>query len=608
MRVQAWLAVLAPLAVASCVMGYASDYVVKEDVVVPHGWVRRAPAHSDEQVPLSIALRTNANERVVDALQRTSDPDSDEYLHHRTKEEVLDLLRPAKHTQTRVLRWLMEHGIDESEISYSAAGDVLYFSASVAEASELLGGAVFNMFERRETGERSVRTTKYSVPHSVAQHIEYVGGSTTYFPSIKAHRRMAEYIGEVSWDEVAKTDTMKKPPGVPDSCNVAHVTSLCLREFYGMHNYTPQSHLSHIGIVGYLGENANYDDMRLFLQRERPDAYKGHATFDYVTLGGAHNVQNVSKAGGEANLDVQTVQGVVWPMRTTYYLTGTKPPFKKDRVTPKNTNEPYMVFLEHMMGLDDSDLPPVLTTSYGDDEQTVPEPYARRACTLMAALGLRGTSVLFSSGDEGVGGQHKEDCVSNDRRHRPTFLPEFPASCPWVTTVGATYKFDPEVVTVKNYTFITSGGGFSRYFPRPFYQEHAVHKYLSVYQGDKDENLYNPLGRAYPDVSAQGSRFVIALNGKFTLISGTSASTPLFASLVALLNDARFAQGRPSLGFLNPLLYKRLADTPGFRDVISGSAIGCGGRTGFEAQHGWDPVTGLGTPYFPELLQAVLAL
>ncbi|CCU98238.1 unnamed protein product [Malassezia sympodialis ATCC 42132] len=607
MRIQGWLALLAQIALASSALGVNADYVVKEDVVVPRGWVRRAPAHGSERVPLSIALRSNADERVVDAIQRTSDPDSDEYLHHRTREEVLDLLRPAKHTKTRVLRWLMEYGIDESTISYSAAGDVLYFSTTVAEASELLGGAVFDMFERRDTGEQSVRTTKYALPLSVAQHIDYVGGSTTYFPSTKAHRRMAEWVGDVSWDEVAKTSSMNNPPGVPDSCNVAHVTSLCLREFYGMHNYTPQSDRSHIGIAGYLGENANYDDLSLFLKHQRPDAYRGHATFDYVTLGGAHNVQNASKAGGEANLDVQAVQGVVWPMRTTYYLTGTKPPFKKDQVTTKNTNEPYMVFLEHMIGLGDDELPAVLTTSYGDDEQTVPEPYARRACTLLAALGLRGTSVFFSSGDQGVGGNHEEDCVSNDRRHRRTFLPEFPASCPWVTTVGATYKFDPEVVTVKNYTFITSGGGFSNYFPRPFYQEHAVHKYLTVYQDDKDQGWYNPLGRAYPDVSAQGSRFVIAINGKFSLVSGTSASTPLFASIVALLNDARFAKGLPSLGFLNPLLYKRLAHTPGLHDVVSGSARGCGDRSGFQAHRGWDPVTGLGTPSFPELLQHVLA-
>lgn len=597
---------LAPLAVSLLVRGHMADYVVKEDVSVPHGWERRAPAPKSDLVPLSIALRTNANERIVDALQRTSDPDSDEYLQHRTKEQVLDLLRPSKHTRTRVLRWLMEHGIEEKDISYNAAGDVLYFTTTVAEASELLGGAVFDMFERRDTGEQSVRTTKYAVPRSVAQHIDYVGGSTTYFPSIRAYRRIGEWLGRIDWDQVAAP--MKNPPGVPDSCSVEHVTSLCLREFYGTHNYTPQSDHSHIGIAGYLGENANYDDLALFLKHQRPDAWKGHATFDYVTLGGAHNIQNASKAGGEANLDVQTVEGIVWPMRTTYYLTGTEPPFKKDHFTTKNTNEPYMVFFEHMISLGDEELPQVLTTSYGDDEQTVPEPYARRACMMMAALGLRGTSILFASGDEGVGGFHKDDCVTNDRRHRPAFLPSFPASCPWVTTVGATYKFDPEVVTVKNYTFITSGGGFSNYFPRPFYQEHAVHKYLAVYQGDKDQNMYNPLGRAYPDVAAQGSRYVIAQSGEFSLVSGTSASTPLFASIVALLNDARFAKGLPSLGFLNPLLYKRLAGTPGLHDVVSGSAVGCGGQTGFEAQSGWDPVTGLGTPYFPALRDQVLAL
>ncbi|KAL4400058.1 tripeptidyl-peptidase [Malassezia pachydermatis] len=222
---------------------------------------------------------------------------------------------------------------------------------------------------------------------------------------------------------------------------------------------------------------------------------------------------------------------------------------------------------------------------------------------MQPASSFKGWRAFLCTGDQGVGGAESADCVSYDARKRKTFLPNFPATCPWVTSVGATYKFDSEVVTVTNYTFITSGSGFSYHSPRPFYQEHAVHKYLAEYQHDKDDRWFNPLGRAYPDVSAQGSRYVIAIDGEFKLVSGTSASTPLFASMVALLNDASFAKGKPALGFLNPLIYKRLG-TNAFHDVESGSAEGCGGMTGFEAQQGWDPVTGWGTPNFPALLEA----
>jgi tripeptidyl-peptidase I len=76
-------------------------------------------------------------------------------------------------------------------------------------------------------------------------------------------------------------------------------------------------------------------------------------------------------------------------------------------------------------------------------------------------------------------------------------------------------------------------------------------------------------------------------------ISGTSASCPLSASVISLVNDALIASGRPTLGWLNPWLYKK--GYKGFTDVTIGDSYGCGGK-GFPVKKGWDPVTGFGTP------------
>lgn len=65
---------------------------------------------------------------------------------------------------------------------------------------------------------------------------------------------------------------------------------------------------------------------------------------------------------------------------------------------------------------------------------------------------------MFSSGDDGVGGG---ECLSNDGTNTERFIPNFPASCPFVTTVGATTSVSPEVAA----SF--SGGGFSNYFAQP---------------------------------------------------------------------------------------------------------------------------------------------
>lgn len=88
--------------------------------------------------------------------------------------------------------------------------------------------------------------------------------------------------------------------------------------------------------------------------------------------------------------------------------------------------------------LNGTSIPQTISTSYGDDEQTVPENYATSVCNLFAQLGSRGSSVFFSSGDEGVGGG---DCKTNDGKNNVQFQPAFPASCKTISSVGVR-RFD----------------------------------------------------------------------------------------------------------------------------------------------------------------------
>lgn len=258
-----------------------------------------------------------------------------------------------------------------------------------------------------------------------------------------------------------------------------------------------------------------------------------------------------------------------------------------------------------MLSQSNSDIPQTISTSYGDDEQTVPESYAKRVCSEFAQLGARGVSLIFSSGDEGVGADGY--CYSNDGKNTSTFLPAFPASCPFVTTVGATYQFNPEVAAYDGRfrTPFTSGGGFSNYFPRPAYQDGVVPAYIASLNGEFAP-YFNAEGRGYPDVAAQGVNFTTIWNGSLTLVDGTSAAAPTFAGVISLVNDALIAAGKSPLGFLNPWLYA--GGYKAFTDVTSGSAAGCkelGSGEGFPAQKGWDAVTGFGTPYFPKILEAL---
>jgi len=110
--------------------------------------------------------------------------------------------------------------------------------------------------------------------------------------------------------------------------------------------------------------------------------------------------------------------------------------------------------------------------------------------------------------------------------------------------------------------------------------------------------------RGIPDISANGVNYVIAIDGTFNYVYGTSASTPVVGSILTLINAARLDLGKGPIGFINPTLYAN----PGmFNDITSGGNQGCG-TPGFTAVTGWDPVTGLGTPNFPKMLAVFLAL
>ncbi|KAK4700340.1 hypothetical protein P7C70_g5912, partial [Phenoliferia sp. Uapishka_3] len=142
----------------------------------------------------------------------------------------------------------------------------------------------------------------------------------------------------------------------------------------------------------------------------------------------------------------------------------------------------------------------------------------------------------------------------------------------------------------------------------PGYQSGVVTSYLTNFPPPYTAAQFNNTGRsrAYPDVSANGANFAVAIQGVLGLVFGTSASAPVVASLIALINDARIASGKTPVGFINPAIYSE-AFAGAFNDITEGGNAGCG-TGGFSSETGWDPVTGLGTPNFQKLLPLFLAL
>lgn len=205
----------------------------------------------------------------------------------------------------------------------------------------------------------------------------------------------------------------------------------------------------------------------------------------------------------------------------------------------------------------------------------------------MAAMGI---SILTASGDQGTGKQGTFKCKKFD--------PTWPASSPWVTAVGGTYA-DSNTNGGAEQGWSGSGGGFSAVFKRPSYQDSRVKAYLGKAKLPS-ASLFDATGRATPDVSALATNYRV-YSGGWGSLSGTSAATPVFAGIISLINDRRVAQGKPTVGFLNTVLYAAQGDSPVGADVVTGDNKAPGCPDGFPATVGFDAITGLGTPDFAVL-------
>ncbi|KAF3764121.1 hypothetical protein M406DRAFT_71314 [Cryphonectria parasitica EP155] len=555
---------------------------------VPEGWRKSATALATDKLSLKIGLKQQHAAALEQAVLAMSSPDHPDYGKHMSREELRSYVAPSPQVAQEVTSWLAGY-----EIESSVDNDWITISTDVSTANSLLD-ADFHWYEHAEASGSKLRTLSYSVPDFVALHVDLVQPTTRFgHPGIRRSTIFEmEVLEENKAHPVHHDASSASEAGF---CNTT-VTPACLRAQYNI-NYTADANCGNlIGFASYLEQSARYADLAEFEKTQVPEAIGQN--FSVVTINGGTNDQASSLSSGEANLDVQYVLGISRPIPIVEYLTGGRGPLVPSLSNGyPSTNEPYLEFLTYILNLSDAALPQTLTTSYGEEEQSVPRDYALKVCNMFMQLGARGVSVLFSSGDSGPGGT----CKSNVDNTTTLFQPNFPAGCPYVTSVGGTSGSAPE----RGVPF--SSGGFSMYHERPEWQDAAVSKYLDSI-GDTYAGLYNDTGRAIPDVAAQGQLFVVIDSGRTTSLSGTSASSPTFAGVVALLNAARRAQGKPGLGFLNPFLYRNAA---ALTDITTGYSTGCrGGGAGlpptgarWNCTQGWDPVTGLGTPKFDALLE-----
>ena len=230
--------------------------------------------------------------------------------------------------------------------------------------------------------------------------------------------------------------------------------------------------------------------------------------------------------------------------------------------------------------------PSVVSISWGGPESSWTAQALTQFDQAFRDAAAMGVTVCCASGDDG-----SADGVTDGAAHV-----DFPASSPNVLGCGGTRlesnagKVTKEVVWNAGPGNGASGGGVSETFPLPPYQSGA-NVPVSV-------NSTGFKGRGVPDVSGDadpGTGYQIYVDGRDAVFGGTSAVAPLWAALIAILNQQT---GKPA-GRINDKLYSAAAAKKALLDITSGD------NGAYKAGPGWDPCTGLGRPDGAALLKVL---
>jgi subtilase family serine protease len=574
---------------------------------IPHGWHRLNAASPIDRVSFMVGLKNRNLDTLEKMFWEVSDPDHAEYQNYKSIEEIAELVAPTWETQQKVLNFFVERGVKkENIVNYADAIEVV---TTAATASKIFNTEFYHF--RSVSGRKVIAAVgDISLPDEIHQNVQLLEG-VSYFPvehlkwQKAPHQRNQRHLLQLN-------DIGVIPQSLADLYNIRAETT-------GASPSTSQ------GVIEFEGQSFSTVDLLNY----------GTATTLNIQNVSASNIvgPNIpSQPGVEATLDIQFMAGVNREATSWFWIEG---------------GQGWLYqFGTHFFNT--SNVPQVSSISYGwwegdQCEAGIGQPecqslgvnsqqYVAAVNTLFMKIGLRGLTLLASSGDSGANGRTDGTCSV------PQLRAAFPSSSPYITSVGANQLSNPqfnlpnsgsipacqagypcvsggtEVAVSYNVSGFASGGGFSNYSSTPSYQKSAVAAYLSSGVKLPPASYFNAQGRGAPDISAIGHNCMISSGGQLEAVGGTSCSSPIAGAVFALLNqDSISASGKP-LGFLNPLIYKAVASQPStFNDVLTGDNIctedGCTpGCTGFLATKGWDPVTGVGSPNYSALKQYITAM
>lgn len=558
-------------------------------------WKIGEPSNNEDVITFQIYLKQQNLDKLHEEFIKLTTPGSPEWRHWKTIEEVKAITAPPALDKFLVKRWLVSAGITEIEDFI----DTYRVTATIESVSKLLETEFYEFTHISSGTIVNRQVNSYSVPSRIANKIQFITGvsefpyatrkfsytHSRYDPTNKVVPYVIDQLYDIPWE---------------DKSEVTKDASVGVVEYEGDTSFS-QSDLTYF-------QNANN-----LIEQEVPTSQ----------IVGPYEPQFPDT---EATLDIQYAWGVSYNTAAWYW-----------------TVEGWL--LEWALEFQSAtDKPSVVSMSWGwtEDRQCEitscedSEDYVDRVNTEFEQITMTGVTITASSGDQGAPGDGDTDCQNS----KQPLSSIFPGASPYVLSIGATMLVDPGTYAEENklhardsqpvppicseYTcadtttleevacswpdaLITTGGGFSDYSPRPDWQDTVVTAYL---QNTPPSQLppavdFNAANRGFPDVSALGHNYLVRRDNSWESVDGTSCSSPVWAGLISLWNDYEAKNGRPTLGFINPLIYQAYGNsTATFNDIVNGGNKCTESQCcefGFPTAVGWDPVTGLGSPNFSTL-------
>ncbi len=504
------------------------------------------PADPNQQIEVTVFLRRGSSGSTGAAFPRVEQtsaqlPRKRKYL---SREEFARAYGASAEDVEKVRAFASEYGL--KVVSENRAQRTVKLSGTVQQFSEAFGANLRRCEHKTRT--YYCRTGELTIPAELEPVVEGVFGLDNR-PQAKTHFRI-----------------LTKKPGIKAQAAAVSYSPVQVAKAYGFPSGVTGAGQC-IAIIE-LGGGYNTSDLNSFFGN------LGIATPSVTALSvdGVTNSPTGDANGpdGEVELDIEVAGSIAPGAKIAVYFA-------------PNTDQGFIDAIT--TAVHDATLKPsIISISWGGPENSWTAQARNALNSACQDASTMGVTVLAASGDDGA----------SDGSTGGTPTVDFPAASPYVVgcggtklTISGTGISSEQAWNELSASEGATGGGVSEVFALPSYQQTA--------KVPKAPNGF--VGRGVPDVSGDAdpvTGYNVVVDGQSAVIGGTSAVAPLWAGLLALINQSLGS----NVGYVNPLFYSASV-APAFRDITTGS------NGSYSAGPGWDACTGLGSPNGAALLKAL---